>query len=69
MASPDVTLCQHVVDAVIYMCVYNLLNFPSGVVPVTRVTDADAATDAATFPTDYIGHQTMKKVKLLSLQG
>lgn len=45
-----------------YNGLYNLLNFPAGVVPVTRVTAEDVRKDMETFPAKDIWHKAIKKV-------
>ena len=39
----------------------NLLNFPSGVVPITKVTKEDVAFDMKEFPDKDMWHKAMKK--------
>lgn len=47
-----------------YTIPWNVLNFPAGVVPVTKVTQADTATDKESYPAKDIFHRIMKRVRL-----
>lgn len=51
--------------AMMYLGIYNLLNFPAGVVPVTRVTAEDVRKDMQTFPAKDMWHKAMKKVNFI----
>lgn len=45
-----------------YMGLYNILNFPSGIVPVTKVTTEDVLKDMETFPAKDMWHRAVKNV-------
>ena len=48
--------------AVWYTVPWNVLNFPCGVVPVTKVTNGDLQVDKTSYPAKDIFHKTMKQV-------
>ena len=48
--------------AVWYTVPWNVLNFPCGVVPVTKVTNRDLQVDKTSYPAKDIFHKTMKQV-------
>ena len=43
-----------------YTFIYNLLDFPAGSIPITKVT-ADDVTKMADYPTPDISHKIIKK--------
>ena len=43
-----------------YTLIYNVLDFPAGSIPVTKVT-ADDVTKMANYPTPDLGHKIIKK--------
>lgn len=45
-----------------YMGYFNLLNFPAGVVPITKCQSEDTAEDLKTFPPKDMFHKAMKSV-------
>ena len=47
-----------------YCALYNILDFPAGVVPVTKVTKADIKA-AESFPTPYEAERVAKRVRHL----
>lgn len=47
-----------------FMAYFNLLNFPSGVVPITKVTTEDVKSDMENYPTPDMGAKAIKKVRL-----
>lgn len=54
--------------AMAYMGFFNLLNFPAGIVPITKVTEDDLRKDMQTFPTKDMYHRAMKRAsRILSL--
>jgi len=57
--------CKDAVGAIAYMGMFNLLNFPAGVVPVTRGTNEDTLNDRQLFSTKDMFHKAMK----LNLEG
>ncbi|KAF6041397.1 faah-1 [Bugula neritina] len=48
-------------SAVSYCVTWNVLNFPAGVVPVTRVTSADEEADKKNFPPKDMFHRVLKR--------
>lgn len=45
-----------------YTALFNVLNFPSGAVPITKVTTEDIEKDMVNFPTKDMWHKAIKKV-------
>ena len=57
------TICYCICTAAVwYTVLWNVLNFPSGVVPVTKVTNGDLQVDKTSYPAKDIFHKTMKQV-------
>ena len=56
-------------DQMSYTVVYNALNFPAGVVPVTKVTTEDLQKLEDEYPTDNMYHQMIKAVISLSFSS
>ena len=48
--------------AIAYLGIFNLLNFPAGIVPITRCTTEDLQKDRETFPAKDMFHIAMKSV-------
>ncbi|KAF6020082.1 FAAH [Bugula neritina] len=53
--------CKDAVGVVVYTALFNVLNFPSGAVPITKVTTEDIEKDMVNFPTKDMWHKAIKK--------
>ncbi|KAL4222451.1 hypothetical protein ACF0H5_018490 [Mactra antiquata] len=65
MAAPPLGKVADVISAGNYSMIYNLLNYPGGVLPVTKVT-ADDVNDLDNYPTNT---RTLKLVKQFSMKS
>ena len=45
---------------------FNLLNFPSGIVPITKMTTNDIEVDKREFPVKDMWHKAMKYVSMIT---